>query len=129
MKAAERKRLEAEVRALFVENELADASEQGRPGSVAQRGIVGASEHFGSDQNLQAELKTGEAANPSDDGMYPMPALAMCIFELQEAGQDLAVALPFTQEELQGGDEAEISGSSGETLGTRQHAGSGGIFS
>ncbi|MGH9608299.1 MAG: hypothetical protein ACRD34_01385, partial [Bryobacteraceae bacterium] len=52
LKTAEGKSLEPQMRALFLKNPLADASEQRRAGGVAQGGIVRAGQQFRRDQNF-----------------------------------------------------------------------------
>src|SRR5437764_9548982 len=95
LKTAKSKGLKAQVRALFVENTLTDASKQRRTCSISQGVIVRSSEQFCSYQNLEIQFQTCEPTNPSENAMYPVLPEARRAFYLEESGQDAAMALLF----------------------------------
>ena len=58
LKTAKSEGLKAQVRALFIENTLTDASKQGRTCSISEGRIVRSSQQFRSYQNLETQFQT-----------------------------------------------------------------------
>jgi len=58
LKSAKHESLKVQVSALFIEDTLTDAAEQGRTCGVTQGGVIRPSQYFGGHQDLEAQFQT-----------------------------------------------------------------------